>query len=338
MNIEDMQRKYKEYLKDINDRGYELLWSAYFHDIKKFNQEYNVISQQQNSTLPPIDKIKSDYFSLAADQNEKEYFIQKSHIIIKNRILPEEYTSWIPKDNNLINYWLIDRLNEYKSQFLGYTKIDNKKIYSAIYDRKFITNNYNEEKLKLITTPITVLFRKESKYLYDTFIYRLDTSNTTLHQKICFLDSARNEYNSKNLFEIKFNKWIDKKNTEQLEWINDYLLKKIPFAPFYKPDLINAIATTDLYSSILLRLSSFNFDHYASRNLFVEKIKKSWSQKKFRDEGKTKKPHHLPLTKESIRQLQQLSQLMNMKEQKIIETLIDEKFHEVATKDGKTLY
>lgn len=338
MNIEEIQKKYNEYLKDINDRGYELLWSAYFHEIKKFNQEYNAISQLQNTTLPPIDKIKSDYLGLAASQNEKEYFIQKSHFIIKNRILPEEYTSWIPKNNNLINYWLIEKLNQYKSPFHGYTQIDNKKFYSAIYNRKFITNNYNEEKLKLITTPITVLFRKESKYLYDTFIYRLDTSNTTLHQKIFFLDSARNEYNSKNLFEIKFNKWIDKNNTEQLEWINDYLLKKIPFAPFHKPDLANAITTTDLYSSILLRLSSFNFDHYDSRNLFVEKIKKSWSQKKFRDEGKTKKPHHLPLTKESIRQLQQLSQLMNMKEQKIIETLIDEKFHEVATKDGKTLY
>ena len=67
-------------------------------------------------------------------------------------------------------------------------------------------------------------------------------------------------------------------------------------------------------------------------------MKKSWSQKKFRDAGKTKKPHHLPMTKDSIKKIKKLSQLLNMTEQKIIETLIEEKYQKEATRHGISLY
>ena len=60
MYIEEIQRKYKEYFKDIDDRGYELLWTVFYYEIQKIKQENNIISGK--NPLPPIDTIKADYF------------------------------------------------------------------------------------------------------------------------------------------------------------------------------------------------------------------------------------------------------------------------------------
>lgn len=334
MYIEEIQRKYKEYFKDIDDRGYELLWTVFYYEIQKIKQENNIISGK--NPLPPIDTIKADYFLFLKNYN-LDYYIQASHLIVKNRILPKEYISWIPKTDYLLIFWLTQKLKLIFTPQKNHIKIENKEIYSNILPQE----NTNAPAIFPLIAQNGVFinqgFMKITSSLYDNFIYELDKLNLDLKEKNDLIEQLKSEwYKTKKNDTLE--KWIDKKNTEQLNWICEYLNKKEIQNTCLNLELIGWKTNSDQYSSILFKLSEFSFNHSDSRQLYIDKMKKSWAQKKFRDKGKTKKPHHLPLTKESIRQLQQLSQLMNMKEQEIIETLIEEKYQKEATRGGIPVY
>ncbi|USA47423.1 hypothetical protein NDN11_04720 [Acinetobacter sp. C26M] len=334
MYIEEIQRKYKEYFKDIDDRGYELLWTVFYYEIQKIKQENNNIFGK--NPLPPIDTIKADYF-LFLKNHDLNYYIQVSHLTVKNRILPKEYISWVSKTDYLLIFWLIQKLKPISLPQENHIKIEDKEIYSNILPQKNTNTRATPPLIPQVGIFINQGFMKTTSSLYDNFIYELDKLNLDLKEKNDLIEQLKIEWH-KTKKNDTLEKWIDKKNTEQLNWICEYLNKKEIKKTCPNLELIGWETNSDQYSSILFKLSEFSFDHSDSRKLYIDKMKRSWSQKKFRDGEKTKKPYHLPLTKESIRQLQQLSRLMNMKEQKIIETLIDEKFHNVATKDGKYLY
>ena len=86
------------------------------------------------------------------------------------------------------------------------------------------------------------------------------------------------------------------------------------------------------------------WDYYYYQNpdkyiLNIQKLKKAWQQKQFRDKGGLKKPYHLPLTKKTKSQLVALAEKMNISETKILEKLIEEAYQkEMLDAKGKALY
>lgn len=335
MYIEEIQDRYKEYFKDIiDDRSYELLWTYLFYG--QHNSNYPPLTNiypLEKKPLPPFNQIKTDYFSLFKNQ-DPDRLIQISHLLVLNRLIPEEHLQWISKKNNVQICWLINKLKKHNIPFDNSIKIDNKTIYNKLLNKnqKFITLP-QDEKISF-NTPYGI--EKQSDSLYKNFIYLLDTLNTTLEIKNEYIICLKNEW-IKNREKIELKKWIDKDNLNKLNWINEYLQKKPPLI-VYNNEIKFATANIDLYESILIQLSEPAFLSSDSRELYIGKMKKSWAQKKFRDAEKTKKPHHLPLTKRSIKQLKQLSLLMNMKEQRVIEILIEEKYYQEATRHGIPLY
>lgn len=68
----------------------------------------------------------------------------------------------------------------------------------------------------------------------------------------------------------------------------------------------------------------------------INKLNKAWSQKKFREGGKVRKPHHLPLTKKTIEKLKKLSAFKNISESDMLEEFIDQIFlKEMCDEHGK---
>ena len=68
-------------------------------------------------------------------------------------------------------------------------------------------------------------------------------------------------------------------------------------------------------------------------------MRKSWSMQKFRDAGKTKTKHHLPLTKQAKRNLKKLALFKNKSESEILEELINESYLlEMCDDEGRALY
>jgi len=337
MYIEEIQRKYKEYFKDVDDRCYELLWTYFFYNYQ------NIVSgpTQPNvflktPSIPNINKIKNDYFSLF-ERLDQDYFIQASHLLVKSRIIPNEYLKWINTDNELLIFWLTQRaILKHNSETCA-IKIENKEIYNRISPKNntsaFITNKPSE----YLNFSILFNAKKQSKFLYENFIYEIDKLNINLEEKINFIQELKKEwFSNREKYELK--KWINESDSEKLNWINEYIEKKPPIKIFASDDIKFAANTASPYHSVVIKLCDFSFNSLDSRELYIEKMKKSWSQKKFRDAGKTKKPHHLPMTKDSIKKIKKLSQLLNMTEQKIIETLIEEKYQKEATRHGIPLY
>jgi len=337
MYVEEIQRKYKEYFKDIDDRGYELLWTYFFNNYKNISQgpvQSNIYFEIPS--IPHINKIKNDYFLLFENLNH-DYLIQASHLLVKNRIFPNEYLKWIDTDNELLIFWLTQRVILRHESKINSIKIENKEIYNTISPKnktsEFITNKPSE----YLDFGIFYNSKKQSKSLYENFIYEIDKLNIGLEEKINFIQDLKREwFSNREKYELK--KWINESDSEKLNWINEYIWKKPPIKIFASEDIKFAANTASPYHSVVIKLCGFSFNSLDSRELYIEKMKKSWSQKKFRDAGKTKKPHHLPMTKDSIKKIKKLSQLLNMTEQKIIETLIEEKYQKEATRHGISLY
>lgn len=162
---------------------------------------------------------------------------------------------------------------------------------------------------------------------YKTFLYNIDGINISIDEKILFLQNCFSFWNVNKLSDQEI-KWLDPLNSEQLAWAWQYLAKhglQIECFNFTYND-------QSKYMSILACLDNLSYGTPESKELILLKMKKTWSQKKFRDSGKAKKPYHLPLTEETQKQLEELAKLKNMNKSKVLEAIILKEFNELKIK------
>lgn len=125
-------------------------------------------------------------------------------------------------------------------------------------------------------------------------------------------------------------------NQDFSEWILQYLRK----TDDYFMD-INFIDTNNLKRlKFITAYLDWRLHH---DNVFYEnimnKINKAWSQKKFRDGNKIKKPYHIPLTKKAREELRNLSKFKDLSEAAILEDLIHQMFlKEMCDEKGNSKY
>ncbi|WP_335953685.1 hypothetical protein [Acinetobacter higginsii] len=171
--------------------------------------------------------------------------------------------------------------------------------------------------------------------LYKDFLSILDsTLPLDINSKISFIQNKKREWESIKTPEKEI-AWLDKSNKIQLRWTWEYLNKFYkninPFHPIQNNE--------ELYSAIL---ASFDIQSYgipSDKKLFMDRMKKTWSQKKFRDSGKAKKPYHLPLTKSTEKHLEKLAEIKNLSKSKVLEELIIKEYETmILDEKGKTKY
>lgn len=147
-------------------------------------------------------------------------------------------------------------------------------------------------------------------------------------------------------------KWLKSRDIKQIEWTENYLKSKgvlihnnlDPINYESKRALILAsidIMNTGLGAMLLLDAGHLREASRRSHHeeLFIGKMKRAWSQQKYRDAGKTKKPYHLPLTKETKRRLEKMSDVRGLSETAMLDVLVN-RFYEMeyVDVDGKDLY
>ena len=143
-----------------------------------------------------------------------------------------------------------------------------------------------------------------------------------------------------------YSKWLDLKNTKQLEFTRNYLVKKrLYIGAGIDPlnyDEVRAVvlASIDLIDCDLGKTELIRrIGHSDRKKLFIKDMKGVWSSQKYRDSGKTKKPYHLPLTKKTKLRLEKMSEVQGMSETAMLDILIN-RFYELdyVDVDGKELY
>lgn len=157
--------------------------------------------------------------------------------------------------------------------------------------------------------------------LFENFIYNLDNLTNDISWKINALNQALLNYENLKL-PIKEIKWIDKNNQTQIDWGLDYLIKS-------QNIFINNhhnVSNQDKYESILASLDTLAYQSKEFKELFLLKMKKTWSQKKFRDSGKAKKLYHLPLSEATKQKLEKIAEFNHTNKAAILERLINYEF------------
>ena len=121
------------------------------------------------------------------------------------------------------------------------------------------------------------------------------------------------------------------------EWALNYTKKNYGWG--IEPPPNNPKCNKEAYDLFLIFWDYQCYQNPDKYMLNIQKLKKAWQQKQFRDKGSPKKPYHLPLTKKTKSQLVALAEKMNISEPKVLEKLIEEAYqNEMLDEKGKALY
>ncbi len=121
--------------------------------------------------------------------------------------------------------------------------------------------------------------------------------------------------------------WLDAKNAEQIEWASNYiqngLNENFPYVCF------------DGSQKLILIVLIFDrwFADDAQKELFLIKMRKAWSIKKFRDKNKSKKSFNFLLDRSIEKQLNDLASRTGLSKNKIIEQCVRDA-HKNTPKQG----
>lgn len=270
---------------------------------------------------------------------------------------------------NNVKQKLISILPVLDGHNLDFNQIQLPKIEFLISDEHFewLENNYRAQ---LFTCLILIKNYKEADYSPYTDIYYGDKplgfiySFFDLNRR--FICNSKNSFivsNINNKIELikiiknkwlniiknnKYDPWVRESDHQRLEYIYKHLMRTSRLI------LVNSTITipTNRYMDLILAsLDTIGIEQLAiqdyeipqaildSRKVSIDKIKQGWSQKKYNDAGKTKRPYHLPLTKKSKERLEKMAAL----EQKSAATKLNElinSFYEskYIGQDGKDIY
>lgn len=171
--------------------------------------------------------------------------------------------------------------------------------------------------------------------LYKDFLSTLDSIIILdINSKITLIQNKKIEWGTIKTPEKEI-VWLDKSNKMQLTWAWEYLNKFYKnINPFHPPQ-----NNEELYNAILASFDNQSYGFPSDKKLFMDRMKKTWSQKKFRDSGKAKKPYHIPLTKSTQAQLEKLAKFKNLRKDQVIEELITKEYETTQLDEkGKMKY
>lgn len=137
-----------------------------------------------------------------------------------------------------------------------------------------------------------------------------------------------------------YSKWLKKAD---LDWVYNYLVEK----KLYLQDMEDYVGNNNRELRLLASLDAIDikleqeqsYTHSPNKTIIIDKMKRAWSQQKYRDAGKTKKPYHLPLTKKTKARLAKMAEVKGLSETATLDILINKFYQqEYLDIDGNEIY
>lgn len=122
-------------------------------------------------------------------------------------------------------------------------------------------------------------------------------------------------------------KWLSLNNDRQLSWARHYVVQKLGHPPFLQPVLIHLPRL-----AVLAILDTHPFHHPLERKAFIDKMRKSWSQKKYRDSAGTRKQRYMPMQQHVHDRLTKMARAKGLKRYELAEQLIEAAYDEWSGK------
>lgn len=242
-----------------------------------------------------IDKIKEN-------KNKPDEIFNEINTHIKNNLLSIDYIKQNFESPRFVNFcW---------SYIL--CKLSRNKIISIFNDCNSLTEDWFIER-RLSKKPFS-----RSDYNLDqrkaSLIKSIQHSNSTLDEKINFVDYFKSAWGLSLYSRDEF-KWLNRK-PEYIEWVYEYLKNhteiRIPFTP---------TQTSEKYWAFVAALELETNKDLAE--LAILKLKKSFSQMKYREKNKEMKFYSIGMTSDTKEKLDKIVKHKDTKIHKVIEQLID---------------
>ena len=245
---------------------------------------------------------------LSKHKDFKDY-MSDAYLKMTYKLVPEQHFEWLI-DNLRGRIFILNILNE-ESNYI-YFDINSNNLMEEVY--RFFDNKDNNNNL-------------ESKIL----------ELNDIQKRWSFIVGSEN-----------YSKWLVESDILHIEWTKDYLRK----AGVYNNSVRNNKSSKETRSHILASLDLIDYpvseimnDNYINyrpsdrKEIIIDKMKRAWSQQKYRNAGKTKKAYHLPLTRKTKAKLEKMAQVQGLSETAMLDILIN-RFYELdyVDVDGKELY
>lgn len=236
--------------------------------------------------------------------------------VVKKDLIPEEYFDWL-KSNLRAQIFTLIYMRQMTIATIEYLNKDRKESG----DSYFHPPSYGTIRLDHNGYII--------EQIYDLFDnYQIEYKPVVKDKKIRYIENIRFLWS--NIYcQKSYKNLLEEDNEEQIEWAKEYLQKKdcyianIYGTVSYQQNKAILLASLDLieFKSDILKKSEYKESH--AKNKLMDRMKKSWAQKKSRDAGTARKPYHLPLKTNVKDKLDEVARINNKKPVDMLELLIE---------------
>lgn len=304
-------RSTQRFLESCNDLAYDqiFVYLLFHHDHLASIQDYKNLEKQ----------AKINYFIELLSPNNLGLDFQNLEQEVKNKVLLFDWTNFKKRcDTNL------KRMN----------------LEHNLKNNKFFDNLLPDQRLTAISRVNFMLDKVINTLESRIYIYYIHLLNTQNNRQLVdnFISDSLEELDVNLKHLSSFIKFLNKNEEGQLIWIHQYLMKKFypdTTSPIFKPIQISNIDNNiniEEFKNVIVMEIIINAQRSVGTetSLMILKLtatlKNSWAQQKFRQDEKTKKKFHLPLTKQAKINLSFLADRYNLSESAVLEKLINEDF------------
>ncbi|MCD6647829.1 CopG family transcriptional regulator [Vibrio cholerae] len=311
--------------------AYHLLFNSGDTREYQFNKKIFSIKNDRNAIKSKIASISKKIIDISELKdtyipNSTSHKIHATSTIeinkdIKERRLKETISQsdleWIIKHNHRQCLYLFLSLLIHEQETSILARIITPEIYN---NKKSLTNIST-----ILNRSILEHFNPEIEHNFDLMHEHLLLFFISINKNIAIalMDTLKAEWSKA----LKNNNhdWIDKENTYQINWIIEYF-KKSNIEPWF----INN--NQDIYFKYYLCVVLIDLwqqddfiEKIGSKDYFLEKMKRSWSQQKYRLSVKDKKSINLRVDKEIEKEINKLCTDLKLTKSQLIELLLKNK-------------
>ena len=290
--------------KQFFDKNIRSLTKRQVRWVQSYLSKKDNISFQDLGSNSPHDELIRQ---LAKKDNFQE-LVHNAYTQMQYKLIPEREFEWL-KNNTRAQIFTLEMLSKENNYYLS--SISSNDFIDGIY------NFFDEGKVTSLDAKIIILERIKKRWL-------------------AIKDND------------KYSNWLKENDDEQISWVRNYLSEKGLLLEVAK----NLTSIAEKRAANLASLDLIDIDNYrvvidkgfvpretANKELVIDKMKRAWSQQKYRNAGKTKKPYHLPLTKKTRARLEKMAKVQGLSETAMLDILINRLYElDYIDVDGKDLY
>lgn len=281
------------------------------------------------------------------DPNRQREYDNRSYLDKNIKCLSERQVRWLQTylaSNKNISFSHNGATDRHQELINSLARHDNfrelvsesssKMLYSLVPEQHFewLSDNLRAQifALHILSSEHGYMFDQNNHDLMSEIYSLFDDKSNTSHiaDKTLLLNNIEQRWRVVSEKD-NYSKWLTETSKEQIEWTREYLKKD----GIYNHLGRNASSLKEIKSHILASLDLIdypnrdqNIENYVQtdrKERIIDKMKRAWSQQKYRDAGKTKKPYHLPLTKIANARLDKMALVQSTTSTAILDMLIN---------------